>query len=101
MSMTTEERLERIERLLIISAKEALTVAEVALFMGVSESRVRHLTCERAMPYYKQGTKTFFKKSEIEKWMLSDRVDTASESEEKAATYVQLNKSNLRWKTKS
>lgn len=90
--MTTEERLERIERLLVISAKEALTVAEVALFMGVSESRVRHLTSERQMPFYKQGTKTFFKKSEIEKWMLSEKVESNSEIQTKADTYVQLNK---------
>lgn len=98
--MTTEERLERIERLLIISVKEALTVAEVAIFLGISESRVRHLTSNKEMPYYKQGSKTYFKKSEIEKWMLNERISTKEDIEAQAQTYLVNKERRIQWKQK-
>jgi len=87
MIMSADERLARIERLILIQSKEALTVSEVALMLGLSESRVRHLTSEKALPYYKQGKNTYFKKSEIEKWMLSERVPTNSEIRSQATTH--------------
>lgn len=80
------DRLERIEKLILLASKNVLTVAEVALMMGITEGRVRHLTSEKELPYYKQGKKTFFKKSEIESWMLSNRVPTNAEIKSIAAT---------------
>ena len=85
--MSADERLARIERLILIQSKEALTVSEVALMLGLSESRVRHLTSEKELPYYKKGKNTYFKKSEIEKWMLSERVPTNSEIRSQATTH--------------
>jgi excisionase family DNA binding protein len=87
IAMSTNERLSRIERLVLLSAKEALTVPETALLLGISESRVRHLVCDKALPYYKQGAKVYFRKSELEDWMLQDRQDTKAETDRKAATY--------------
>ena len=43
--MSIEERLERIERLFTLAFKKALNVTEVAMLLGVSESRVRHMAC--------------------------------------------------------
>ncbi len=91
MMMSADERLERIERLILIQSKEALTVSEVALMLGLSESRVRHLTSEKELPYYKQGKNTYFKKSEIEHWMLKDRVPTNQEIKAQATTHVVIN----------
>lgn len=39
--MGVEERLERIERLLLLGSKEVLNTSEIALLLGISESRVR------------------------------------------------------------
>ena len=89
--MSADERLARIERLILIQSKEALTVSEVALMLGLSESRVRHLTSEKELPYYKQGKNTYFKKSEIEAWMLKDRVPTNAEVNALATTHVVIN----------
>lgn len=86
--MNTEERLERIESLIRISAKNVLNTKEVAILMDLSESRVRHLVSENIIPYYKMGSKTYFNKSEIESWLLSNRYDSRSEIESKAATYI-------------
>lgn len=91
MMMSADERLARIERLILISSKEALTVSEVALMMGISESRVRHLTSEKELPYYKQGKNTYFKKSEVETWMLKKRVPTKSEINSMATTHCIIN----------
>lgn len=90
--MTVEERLERIERLLIIGYKDVLNTSEVALLLGISESRVRHLTCERNIPHYKQGNKTYFKKKEIEQWQMQERRPSNSEIESRGITYAVTNR---------
>ena len=81
------ERLERIERLLVISTKEAFNVDEAARFIGLSESRVRHLVWKKEIPHYKRGRSLFFKKSELEEWMLRDRIPTTEEIEQEAYSY--------------
>lgn len=86
--MSTDERLERIERLILMSSKNALNTKEVAIMLDISESRVRHLVNEKSLPYYKQGNKTYFKKTEIESWMLHTRYESKAEIESKAATYI-------------
>ncbi len=85
--MDIEKRLERIERLLVIGTKEVLNTADVALLLDVSESRIRHLTSAREIPYYKQGGRTYFKKSDIEEWQLSQRIPTNQEIKRMATGY--------------
>lgn len=92
MNMGVNERLERIERLLVVNAKNALTVADVALVLGVSESRVRHLVSDKEIPHYRQGNKVFFRKSEIEDWQLAHRIPTNAEISNKATTHIVTNK---------
>lgn len=92
--MEIEERLERIERLMLLSSKSVLDTSEVALMLNISPSRVRHLVCERNIPHYKQGRLTYFKKSEIEEWLLERKVPTNEEIERKAATYTAINRKN-------
>lgn len=86
------QRLDRIERLLIIGTKEALTTAEAALMLNVSESRIRHLASEKRIPYYKQGGRTYYKKSELVEWQLSDRIPTNEELRCKGTTYAVINR---------
>ena len=86
--MKVEERLERIERLMVISAKAVLDTREVAIMLNISESRIRHLVSERNIPHYKQGRTTYFKKSEIEEWQLRNRIPTNDEIRRKAVNYT-------------
>lgn len=90
--MTVEERLERIERLMVMSTKNVFTSSEVALLLGISEGRIRHLTSKREIPHYKQGKKTFFKKSEIEAWQLEQRIPTNAEIDGKAEEYLLMHR---------
>lgn len=87
-----KEQLDRIEKLVRVGAKEVLNVEEAALMLGVSKSRVYHLVSSRDIPHYKNGKSVLFKKSEIEKWQLRDRIPTNEEIDIKAATYVAINK---------
>ena len=87
--MSIEQRLERLERIMLIQFKNVLNVDEVAMILSVSVDRVRHLVSARKIPHY---NRTFFKKSEIEDWQLSDRIPTNDEINCKAATHVAINK---------
>ncbi|EEX52042.1 DNA binding domain, excisionase family [Prevotella sp. oral taxon 472 str. F0295] len=90
--MEVNERLARIERLITIGSKNVFTTDEVALLLGISASRVRHLVCDREIPHYRRGNKVYFKKSEIEDWQLSQRVPTNEEINNMATTHVALNR---------
>lgn len=82
------QRLDRIERYSIMAAKSVLTVKEAALFMGVTEQTVRKQVRRKEIPAYKPNqNKLYFKKSELEDWMLSNRVKTEAEVQSEAKAY--------------
>lgn len=92
--MSIEERLDRIERLVIMGSKEVLNTSEVAMMLNVAVQTVRNMMHDKAIPYYKRGGKAFFKKSEIESWMLQERIPTNDEIKSQSATYVAIKKMN-------
>lgn len=75
------ERLDRIERLTRLSCKEALNINELCEFTGYAKEYVYQLVHKRKIPFYKNenGKLLYFKKSEIENWMLATRVPTNEE----------------------
>jgi excisionase family DNA binding protein len=77
--MDINERLERIERTLLLTAKRVLDVTDVATLLGVTENRVRHLMSEHSIPYYKQGNKVWFDRQELESWQLDRRIPSNAE----------------------
>ena len=90
--MGVEERLERIERLLLLGSKEVLNSSEIALLLGITESRVRQLASAKKIPHYKQGNKIYFRKKEIEAWQLQSRVPTDDEIRSRGTTYAVTHK---------
>lgn len=89
--MTIDERLEKIERLIILQTKNVYNVRELSWVLGITEGRVRHLMQENEFPYYKVGNRTYFKKEEIEAWMTRNRFESRDEIEARAATYCTIN----------
>lgn len=89
---TIDTRLDRIERLTLISAKAVLDIDEASLFTGFSKGHLYRLTSERQIPHYKKSRKLYFKKSELEAWLLEDKVLTAEDIDSQAATYVVTHK---------
>lgn len=77
--------LDRIERYMMLSVKEVLNTKEVALMLNVQPGRIRTLVSARDIPYYKKGGKTYFKKTEIEDWLLAQRIPTNDEIMSQAA----------------
>ena len=87
--MSIEQRLERIDQLTLLAAKDALTMDDAAAYTGLSKSYLYRLVCEKKIPYYKSagGKQTYFKKSELCDWLLKHRVSTTEEAQESAAAY--------------
>jgi excisionase family DNA binding protein len=89
---TLDERMKNIE-ILLLSQKTVFTFDEVAHYTGLSKSYLYKLTCTGKIPHSKpNGKQLFFEKSEIDNWLLRNRIKTAEEIETAAATHVTLNK---------
>ncbi|PCJ81119.1 MAG: DNA-binding protein [Bacteroidetes bacterium] len=83
-------KLENIEALLL-TQKNVLNVSEVLLLTGLSKSYMYKLTSTGGIPCYKpQGKQIFFKKDEVESWLLQNRKATNKELDALASTYTTL-----------
>lgn len=60
-------RLDRIEKLTLLAAKNVLTVDDVTLLMGRSPKTIRNIISE--IPHYKNGRGVWFKREEVEQYL--------------------------------
>ena len=72
------QRLEKLEKAAALS-KNVLSIDEVALLTGYSVKYLRLLISKRDIPYYRRGNRLFFCRSEVEGWMMGQRVPTNEE----------------------
>lgn len=89
--MTTEE-LKKVADIVtaqtIFTKKEVLTTEEAAAYMGMRKSYLYKLTMNKKIPHYKpMGKVCYFQRTELEAWLLSNRVSTDEELTEKAQDY--------------
>lgn len=81
-----EERLTNLERI-NQGAKTILTLEEVAKYTNYSKSYIYKLTSKGDIPYYKpNGKQLYFKRTEIDEWLLTNRNKTNQEIEREIAT---------------
>lgn len=86
-------KLEKIEKMTLLGAKNVLTIDEVSLMTGLSKGHIYRLTSTQGIPHYKpNGRNLYFKKDEIEEWLLQNRVSTIEEINNKAVTHTVINK---------
>ena len=86
------DRLQRIEQYTLLSAKNVLSLDDVAVLTGLSKSYLYKLTCTHQIPFYKpNGKQIYFDRGEVESWMKQNRVATQAEIEAQAATYLVTN----------
>lgn len=80
------KRLDRLEVLTLLSAKNVLTLEEVCLLTGLAKSTVYKMTANRAIPHYHAdgGKHLYFKKDEVENWLTRNRVSSQTEDEQRA-----------------
>lgn len=68
--------------------KEILTIEEDAEFLSVSKSYLYKQTSAQAIPHYNPtGKRCYFKRSELEEWILAGRISTKSEIAQRANAY--------------
>ena len=72
----------------VSTLKEILTIEEAAEFLSVSKSYHYKQTSAQAIPHYKPtGKRCYFKRSELEEWILAGRISTKSEIAQRANAY--------------
>ncbi|MFH5885270.1 helix-turn-helix transcriptional regulator [Halalkalibaculum sp. DA3122] len=87
-SVNLDQRLTKIENLLL-EQKTVLNFNEVAEYTGLSKSYLYKLTSTGGIPCYKPtGKKIYFKKDEIDQWLLTNKKLSSDEIDEKAENYI-------------
>lgn len=86
------DKIDNLSRLTLISSKTVLDFDETILFTGLSKGHLYRLTSKRQIPFFKKNRKLYFKKSEIEEWMLDQRIPTEDEVQSQATTYLATHK---------
>lgn len=82
-------RLENIERMTTLAAKNVFTFEEAAFITGLQKSHLYRLTSQHEIPHYKpNGKMLYFDRKELEEWMKRNRVQTRAEAEQQAINYV-------------
>ena len=86
------KRLEKIESLLesqTLVRKDVLNINEASEYLELSPSHLYKLTSTDAIPHYKpNGKKIYFKRSEIDEWLLRNRNTTQEEVDARATDYL-------------
>jgi excisionase family DNA binding protein len=78
-----------------ILLKDILSFKEGCQYTGISASTMYKHTSNRTIPYYKPNKKLiYFKRAELDKWMLSNRQSSKDELEAEAS------KESLGWRNK-
>lgn len=68
-----------------ITQKEVLTLDEAAMYTGLSKTYLYKLTASRKIPCWKpHGKMLYFKRSELDAWMLQNPVKTEEQLEAEA-----------------
>lgn len=68
-----------------LNLKTVLTLEECAEYTGLAKSYLYKLTHSRQIPYFKpNGKKIFFKREEVDSWLLSNKVETVNSFDELA-----------------
>ena len=87
------EKLTVIENLLKGHTEKPLTFNEAAEYLDISKSYLYKLTCKNKISHYKpQGKRVYFTKSELDAWLLRNRVSTLEDIEQKAVNYMAENR---------
>lgn len=90
----------RIEALMIsvcLGQKDVLTLSEAAKYTGRSKSNLYNLTSTGKIPFYcPEGKMIYFKRVELESWLLRNPVSTLDQIEVKAINYVITSKAGQR-----
>lgn len=70
-------------------SKEILTLDETSDYLNLSKSALYKMTSKKEIPFYNPGgKKIYFKKTEIESWVLNTKSDSIEEIEDEINSYL-------------
>ncbi|SHE95136.1 DNA binding domain-containing protein, excisionase family [Bacteroides luti] len=82
-------KLDRIEKLTLLSVKNVLNIEDVSLLTGLSKGFLYKMTCRNEIPFYKPNNKNiFFDRADVESWMKRNKIASTEEIDQKANNYV-------------
>ena len=82
------ETLARIEKYILIGTKNVLNIDEASIVLGVTIRTLRKMVAEHTIPIYKPNQRAlYFQKSDLEDWMLQNRVKPQSEIDAEVEAY--------------
>jgi excisionase family DNA binding protein len=71
------------------SNKTVLGIVDSAEYLGISKSALYKLTSKRVIPFFKpSGKLIYFNRVDLDKWMLQNRVNSASDSNSYSINYL-------------
>ena len=89
METITAEAANRIAYRVAINTKPILTLDEVCLYTGMSKSALYKLTMDKQIPFSRpNGKMLYFKRADVDGWLLSNMSATTTELADKAMAYT-------------
>lgn len=87
-----QTKLDEIKALTVISIKNALTVEEAALYMGMTAEYVRKMAKTRKIKSYrsKSGRGIYLHKKDLDKWMLATEIRSEEQIQEEVNKRIYL-----------
>lgn len=84
------QRLDEIKSLTIIQTKDILTAEEAAMYMGLSRSYLYKLCQKLQIVHFhsKSGKTIYFRKKDLNEWMLHSKSITQKEIESEAKRFI-------------
>jgi len=72
----------------IHTSKNVMSINQLCEYCGFAKSYVYKQTSTREIPHYKKGKRLYFKKTEIDDWLLKTKVKTMDEIQREATIYT-------------
>lgn len=73
--------------------KDVLTLNEACAYLDLSASHLYKMTSQRIIPFFcPQGKRLYFKRLELDEWLLRNRQSSSDEIETMAANYLLTHK---------
>lgn len=84
-----DELADKVAKRVAINTKPILTFEEACLYMGMSKSALYKVTSNKEIPFSKpNGKMIYFKRADVDGWLLSNMSATATELADKAMAYT-------------
>ena len=72
-----------------LANKEMMTLKDTSIFTGLSESSLYKLTASKAIKFYKpNGKKIYFKRTDLDEFLLSNRILSNEDIEDEVSNFL-------------